>query len=289
MPNGLQFGSMAAEREIVMKHDAQIEAIVTAFSDGLNGVLENARSKTIESFRAELTFLPDGTIEPTVSNERAIRHVDLLFREKMRAAGFDELSNAYAKSFANLLPHFGDVIKRLGDATKTPFPEMKFTSSERDYLSSQALNAEEQIANVVEASSLAARRTALFDVNGMRFPDLVNELQRQIEITREQATMIADTAVNTFYRTLSARQHELIESEIHGIELLYKYVGPDDKHTRPFCHELLKEPRKSFTRAQIGKMNNLQIPDVFITGGGWNCRHQWILDTSQRLTKAKLL
>jgi hypothetical protein len=36
---------------------------------------------------------------------------------------------------------------------------------------------------------------------------------------------------------------------------------------------------KGYTREEIDRMDNGQLPNVFRTGGGWNRRHQWIIDT----------
>ena len=46
--------------------------------------------------------------------------------------------------------------------------------------------------------------------------------------------------------------------------------------TRPFCERLLKSDR-TYTREEIDRMNNGQIPNVFVTCGGFSCRHQWVL------------
>jgi hypothetical protein len=64
---------------------------------------------------------------------------------------------------------------------------------------------------------------------------------------------------------------------------LFVYVGPFDKKNREFCEERVG---KVFSRTEIDAMDNGQLPDVFITGGGYNCRHTWkrvsILDDELR-------
>jgi hypothetical protein len=42
---------------------------------------------------------------------------------------------------------------------------------------------------------------------------------------------------------------------------------------RPFCHQHLG---KVFTRDEIDALDNKQLPNPFLTGGGYNCRHQFI-------------
>jgi len=53
---------------------------------------------------------------------------------------------------------------------------------------------------------------------------------------------------------------------------LYGYVGPVDSIIRPFC---LEHIGKVYTKAEIDALDNGQIPNPFLTGGGYNCRHLW--------------
>lgn len=53
----------------------------------------------------------------------------------------------------------------------------------------------------------------------------------------------------------------------------YMYAGPLDDLCRPFCRERVG---KVFSYSEIQAMDNGQLPDVFITCGGYNCRHQWL-------------
>lgn len=53
---------------------------------------------------------------------------------------------------------------------------------------------------------------------------------------------------------------------------LYAYVGPVDAIIRPFC---LQHIGKVYTKAEIEALDNGQLPNPFLTGGGYNCRHLW--------------
>jgi hypothetical protein len=53
---------------------------------------------------------------------------------------------------------------------------------------------------------------------------------------------------------------------------LYAYVGPVDDIIRPFC---LEHVGKVYTKPEIDALDNGQMPNTFLTGGGWNCRHLW--------------
>ncbi len=49
---------------------------------------------------------------------------------------------------------------------------------------------------------------------------------------------------------------------------------------RPFCRHLL-ERNLTYTRERINQMSNGQIPNVFLSAGGWRCRCQWVLALDQ--------
>lgn len=52
----------------------------------------------------------------------------------------------------------------------------------------------------------------------------------------------------------------------------FQYIGPNDAANRPFCDRLVGEV---LTREEIDALDNGQIPNVFLTGGGYRCRHHW--------------
>lgn len=76
----------------------------------------------------------------------------------------------------------------------------------------------------------------------------------------------ARTFHQRFSRTLIANQ-----TNEHGFRE-FLYVGAVDGKVRPFCRELLGNV---FTLDDISQMDNGQTGDVFIDGGGYNCRHKW--------------
>jgi hypothetical protein len=54
---------------------------------------------------------------------------------------------------------------------------------------------------------------------------------------------------------------------------VFAYMGPLDRKTRPFCYERVG---KVFTLDEIDTMDNGQLPNTFLTAGGYNCRHRFI-------------
>lgn len=84
---------------------------------------------------------------------------------------------------------------------------------------------------------------------------------------KPHARTYAETSLAIYDRAVSA----LTYPQDDGAS--YIYVGPLDGVTRPFCRERVG---KIYSLAEIRAMDNGQLPDVFITGGGYNCRHQWL-------------
>lgn len=88
-------------------------------------------------------------------------------------------------------------------------------------------------------------------------------------------------AINTGIMTVNRTVESQLAEDI-GIQWFY-YEGNKDKITRPFCLAILqnihpntgKKHSKYWHRDEIMSLNNNQIPNVLITGGGYNCRHRW--------------
>lgn len=123
----------------------------------------------------------------------------------------------------------------------------------------------------------------LLSIGGLRPRDLAEAIARESGKMMAHATTIADTAQSTFYRTIAERGFARIEQRQPKAQpLAYSYYGPDDKLNRPFCKRILDAQAKgrAYTRPEIEAMDNGQLPNPFLTGGGYRCRHQWTLAIS---------
>jgi hypothetical protein len=87
----------------------------------------------------------------------------------------------------------------------------------------------------------------------------------ELRVAKSGSTIV-ETNIMTFSRTVNGARG--INAGINT----YRYDGPDDIITRPFCKEHID---KTYTLEEINEMDNGQTSDVFFTGGGWNCRHRW--------------
>ena len=110
-------------------------------------------------------------------------------------------------------------------------------------------------------------RTLAQSLYAQRKPaDLLDDLQTAMDLEEARARTLFDTTVSVF-----TRQVEMMKSNGEPDEP-FAYVGPVDMKIRPFCRAHVG---RVYTRAEIDDMDNGQIPNVFLTGGGYNCRHVW--------------
>ncbi len=97
--------------------------------------------------------------------------------------------------------------------------------------------------------------------------DILLDLGDILDASDGQIRTLYDTSVSIFGRQVEALQAG------DDPEAVFLYAGPADKKTREFCRERVG---KVFTRAEIDAMDNGQIDNVFLTGGGYNCRHTFM-------------
>jgi hypothetical protein len=93
------------------------------------------------------------------------------------------------------------------------------------------------------------------------------ELAKILEHAEGRVQTLYDTAVSVYGRQVEA------ESAGDDPTTRFAYFGPVDQKTREFC---LDHVGKVYTRAEIDRLDNGQLSNVFLTAGGWNCRHQWM-------------
>lgn len=88
-------------------------------------------------------------------------------------------------------------------------------------------------------------------------------------LRKDQAKTIANTALNTFERTVTSEM-----SRFDPDDATYVYQGIIDDKTRDICLEMMSAG--ALTRDQI----DARYAGAFIDGGGFNCRHRWAKETS---------
>ena len=197
---------------------------------------------------------------------------------KKHPGGYKALTDAFSSQFADHLPDFQETLNKINDSLDGPkLPKVKFDGADVELFASQAIGTKNLLNDVLDITANAAKRQALFNVGGLKFSDLAGELAKQFGKTKAQAKSLADTGISVFYRTIASQTYKKIE-KVQGRKLLFEYAGPDDSLTRDFCDYMLaKTKEQPMTRAEIDDEDNGQGLPVFVSCGGFNCRHSLIL------------
>lgn len=271
---------MSSVKDIVLRHDKYVTATVNAYTTRLEDIVATATARTIADLQGNLDILQDGSVANTAANQRVLRGLDSIFEDEMDAAGFASLNTSYAAQFPGQLTFLDEIIDKIGAELAKPLPGVKdaIRAEDKRVLASQQASAVSNLDTVVDMVAATAKRQVLMSVAGLSAKDLAATLATAFKRTVGQAESIADTAQVVFYRTVSERAFAVIEEDLPGFSIRYEYEGPDDRITRAFCVHLLRAA-KTYTRDEISKMDNGQFPvgTVLTTGGGWNCRHSFVI------------
>ncbi len=263
--------------ESIFKRQARYQdSMLEAFYGHLTDITQSAQAKVIAQLQKRLS-ITDGVMDRTPGNLRVLRSLPTMFQDAMDSSGYPRLVDAWTAQFSQQLPFLQDTLEYISEHLKEPLPAMQFTATDLKVLDGVRASTVATLESVVEMAGTQAMQRALFSVGGLDFEEITGLVADRMSVSVAQARTLADTAQNVFFRTASDVQFRRIEEAYPEEKRLYVYSGPDDKITRPFCHRLLQRKR-AFTRQEIDAMDNQQLPNVALTGGGWNCRHSFIWD-----------
>ena len=280
-------GTLADELKAVLESwGDRVNSLVAQFQSELEGVIESAKAKTIALLQRYLAINDDGTIPRTDQNARVLRQVDSFITESLQRAGYDQVIEEFVKTFPGQLPFITQMLELISERLKVPL-DMELTRRDRAALNAVQATTWENLRTVVDATAAQAKRRALMSVGALEFRDLVEFVSGAFNRTVAEATTLAATSQSMFFRTAASRAYDLVQDRV-GERLKFRYEGPRDKLTRPFCERMLDRTRENgLTREEIEQLDNGQLPNPFITGGGYNCRHQWVPMPLEAKPKAK--
>lgn len=267
---------MPTVREILVRHNAYQDSLLYSFESNLREIVMRAQARTLAILQSRLKII-DGVIDATPGNLMQLRATNKIFLRELEDAGYSRLVEAFVGEFRGTLPYLNETIELLGEQAGQKW-KLDLKAKDQNLLAGVQANTVWAIEDTMGSVAGAAITRGLFGVAGLKFGTLVDTLVEKLETSIARARTIADTSMSTFYRTATDRAFQTIEKDLPAQELKYRYSGPVDKLERPFCRRLT-DADKGYTRPQIDDMSNGQLPNVFITAGGFNCRHQWILDT----------
>lgn len=162
---------------------------------------------------------------------------------------------------------------------------VKQVNKEFDFIGSNSSDTKElrtilsELLNQAGADYARTKRGVINDVvdlfsdsikDNLSFNDIKNNIESLIGTYRNYAGTITRTAYN------GIEQVSHFETARKGEMDLYTYAGVPAQ--REFCQHLLSlaQQGKTWTMAEIKRMDNGQGLPVELYGGGFNCRHFWI-------------
>lgn len=98
-------------------------------------------------------------------------------------------------------------------------------------------------------------------------PSILRDLRDVLDASDARIRTLYDTSLSVF-----GRQVEALHAG-NEADTVFAFMGPVDQKTRPFCRDHVG---KVYTREEIDALDNGQLDNVFLTGGGYNCRHTWM-------------
>lgn len=228
-----------------------------------------ARDKNVELFLAGLdkflaTNLRKILRQIQKGEQRGIEAAKTLggIQSALKAAGLEKELNKITEAYADEL-----------DAVRAQFALLgkKETLSEADRPLIEALIEFDTsvVASKVEGYVDNVRSTMMRGIIAGEAPDFMDIHEERGNDLKNSLNTELRTAFSAFNQAVTTQKALDV-----GFEL-FLYLGPDDKVTREFCHELLMKEPPIYTAEEIGLMDNGQISPVMIYGGGYNCRHQW--------------
>lgn len=116
---------------------------------------------------------------------------------------------------------------------------------------------------------------------GADLSDLIDQVAREVDTSFARAQSAVDTGIVGAGRAVTMRAGREADTDPRD-PIVFRYVGPNDSKTRPFCRPILGQ---CFSDAAISRLDNGQGLAVDTFGGGYGCRHSWspILTSEARL------
>jgi hypothetical protein len=234
-------------------------------SDTLGEIFAQQLAEVLRGTERRLTLLirdlTDGSRSAIVKAGQANK-ARVEIRQALRDAGYDTLAES---AYGTRLDR---VVEEVLTTRRLATQSAEITASAETKLEAlKALHATDLLDEGDEVARELWQATVRGVFGAREAGGILSDLGEIVSATEPQIQTLYDTSVSIF-----ARQVEAVQAG-NDPETLFAYMGPVDSKTREFC---LARVGKVFSRKAIDAMDNGQLDNVFLTGGGYNCRHQWI-------------
>jgi hypothetical protein len=229
-----------------------VDRLTDTFAFELAQVLTQLRHQ-IRTLVRRLETDETGRVVATAANLRRALALRTDIRRALERAGYRRLANAALDVPLDRLAAVA--LRGAPDVTSVPASALQALRRVRF----------DELLNVGADIATTIWRSVIDGVTGARpLVDLVNDIADAMDTSARRARTVYDTALSIYSRQVGQTGATGEAGE------LFFYVGPVDTRVRPFC---LARVGKVFSRGEIDDMDNGQLPNVMLTGGGYNCRH----------------
>lgn len=218
------------------------------------------------------SMIIDGCLGNDAAGKLAGEHIAIRSQQisqMLNQSGFYQLSHkfeeahSYSESYANNILEKvppGTAQSTIGD---TPMPD----SVIRELIHFDTSVFEQEIGP--GAANAIARQLTLSVIAGVKRSVILGNVEQQLGSFTNQASSYMDTALASFDRTVTGKIWE------HAGLQDFKYLGPNDNSTRPFCRSHVGH---TYSLTEIRAMHNGagRFDDPWVYGGGIRCRHRWV-------------
>lgn len=250
--------------------DRDIGRRVEAFTDALADAWGAVRRRIVvltDALDAE-----QGRLQSTAVNLGAARKIASELQRELAARGVGDLIQGAVDDMGDLAKYRGigqTTVRRVEAATAWSAGNLEAFRTLK-------------LAELADIPDTVVRQVERVILNGIVSAQsrstLINELTDLLDTSLPKATTLYDTALSEYSRLVVTATARGTSDEA------FLFDGPIDAKLRPFCAERVG---KVFTRAEIDAMDNGQLPNTLISGGGYNCRHTWIPLDEQDTLNAK--
>lgn len=273
---------MAAPMRAILRvetaRQGDVDNLLANFERELRGVVSSAQAILTAQFTDSIA--KEGAL--TRGNVVLTSRLPRMWERALERAGLQALIESFVDEFDGQIPYFEEILALLNERVKTPLPALNWTNADMEMLAARKVATLRQLDSVMTSIGHSTLRRVMTSIGGADPSELAVVIATQTNKSIGQARTVADTSLSTFYRTVQDAGYRHIEAGLQNGVLKYEYFGPDDKLTRPFCVKLIRphvitKQRRHLTREQIDELDNGQTEDVFLTGGGFGCRHSWLI------------
>lgn len=239
--------------------DREIDRLAAVFMGGINADVNRAWMRAI-THAIDRLDRKGIALSNTARNVRTARGAEQLVRTGLDKSG-------YAAHVRRTFDSFTEVAKLAARGLRKGGMDAKLLPYDTDMLATYRglkLAEFERLGDkyAVQISTTIGRAV----VAGQSAVELTIEVQELLQAFAFEARTQFETAAAEFAQTITLLRGGSEQARV------YLYSGPIDQRIRRFCLDLVG---KVFSREKIDAMDNRQLPNTFLTRGGYNCRHQW--------------